>query len=245
MILKNKKIYGVLFLAGIIFRIEFVFSETIDSYVKLEEGVYGNTITLEESLRLYETIQNNVTLQQDIKDTYYVKIMSEKLLGDKFLQNNNEQEAKKHYEKGLAFAQKYLEIEKNDYSYAFISLMISMNTQVNPFSYTLANGIPLEKNAKKSLEINKKNPIGLFLYASCFIFAPSALANVKKGIKILLTEQDIRASKAEIFQIYQTLVKAYIKIEDYENAKEFQKKCEALFPQNSEVLQIKAILETK
>lgn len=239
--LKNKWTFFIILVFGSVF----AFSQSEDFYVMLEEGVYGNTITLEESQNLYVAIQKNLRGNSNIQDTFYKKIMTEKLLGDIFLQNNDKENAKLHYEKGLEFAKEYLEREKNDYSHALVSLLISMNTQVNPFSYTLAHAVALEKNAKKSLELNERNPLGLFLYASRFIFAPPALGNVKKGIKILREYQDIVGSKAEILQIYHTLVKAYIKLEDYNSAKEFQQKCEDLFPQNIGVLETKALLEQK
>ena len=103
----------------------------------------------------------------------------------------------------------------------------------------------IEGNAKKALELNSKEPLGLFLYGARLILAPGILGNPQKGITLIEKELPMVATNTELFQLYNILAQGYARLKDYASAHKYNEICKDIYPTNYRVRDMDALLKGK
>jgi tetratricopeptide (TPR) repeat protein len=110
---------------------------------------------------------------------------------------------------------------------------LSQACSLGPWTYTVANGLNVEKFAKNALSYNRRNAAAQYLIAARWVFAPSPFSNHKKGIEMMQAIfNDGDMEKDDHFNVYSAIGYAYIQQKKYGEARPWLQKALEIYPTN-------------
>jgi len=109
----------------------------------------------------------------------------EQLMGQALLDEQKNEEARPYFVNGLSLAQKALAARESAEGWVLAAENLSRLCQIGPWTYTVANGLNVEKWANNALILNPRNALAQYIIASRWVFAPGLLGNIRKGIDMM------------------------------------------------------------
>ena len=207
--------------------------------IPLREAIYEQKLKADEVKPLYLAAQaasrercSGVALDLALSHCEY--FMGRVLQYDK---RNNEAAA--HFAEGMKFAEQAIGAVPSDEAWLMLSDNLSQSCTVRSTSFTLANGLNIEKYAKNALALNSRNATAQYIVAARWVFAPAPFSNHKKGIQMMeaiLTESDME--KDDIFNVYSAIGYAYIQQKNYGEARPWLLKSLEVYPTNKFVAEL-------
>jgi len=202
-------------------------------FIPLREAIYEQQLTAVEIEPLYREISNKAKTTLSGDSQYVILSRSEYMMGRAYQYEDKKNEAIAHYDEGIKWAEKALEIRKSAEAWVMLAENISQSCVVRPASYAIANGLKVEKYAKNALAIDSKNAAAQFLIAARWVYAPSPFNNYNKGIEMLNAIPNAgNMEKDDMFNVYSSLCYAYIQRKNSAQARQWYSKANEIYPTN-------------
>jgi hypothetical protein len=157
----------------------------------------------------------------------------ELLMGQALLNEEKNAIARPYFVNGLRLAEKALGVRKSAEAWVLAAENLSRLCQIGPLSYTIANGLNVEKWANNALTLDPRNAQAQYLVAARWVFAPGLLGNPKKGIEMMTaifnnSDMDI----ADHFNVNSAIGYGYIQWKKAAEAKPWLLKAQSIYPAN-------------
>jgi tetratricopeptide (TPR) repeat protein len=202
-------------------------------FIPLREAIYEQQLTAAEIEPLYLEISNKAKTTLSGDSQYVILSRSEYMMGRAYQYENKKNEAITHYDEGIKWAEKALEIRESAEAWVMLAENISQSCVVRPASYAIANGLKVEKYAKNALAIDSKNAAAQFLIAARWVYAPAPFHNYNKGIEMLNAIPNTGSmEKDDMFNVYSSLCYAYIQKKNSAQARQWYSKANEIYPTN-------------
>ncbi|MDR2597694.1 MAG: hypothetical protein LBC76_10300 [Treponema sp.] len=202
-------------------------------FIPLREAIYEQQLTAVEIEPLYHEISNKAKINLSGDSQYVILSRSEYMMGRAYQFENKKNEAITHYDEGIKWAEKALEIRESSEAWVILAENISQSCVVRPASYAIANGLKVEKYAKNALAIDSKNAAAKFMIAARWVFAPAPFHNYNKGIEMLTAIPDSsNMEKDDMFNVFSSLSYAYIQKKNSVQASQWYSKANEIYPTN-------------
>jgi tetratricopeptide (TPR) repeat protein len=211
-------------------------------FVPLRDAVFAQTLKAEEVAPIYrETVrQAEADLSGEKRDAMLSRC--ELMMGKSFQLDERNDEAIDCYEKGIALAEQSIASRPSPEGYEMLSAHIGQICMLKPKSWVIANGLKVERNAKKALSLNPQNAACLYMTASRWVFGPGMFGNPRRGIAemeaILNGAADME--KDDLFNVYSAIGYAYIRLKKERDALPWIRKALDLYPTNKFALDLLA-----
>ncbi len=226
-----------------------VFSEINASVAMLRDTMYNDALNHEKVLLQYEKTVAELEKTLTGYDLYVELSRCEYYVGRSYFYGEKNDLAGERYDKGLAYAQKALDIKKGEEALLMYAENLSQNCAVKPTSYAIAHGLSIGGYAKDVLKINENNAAASYLLSAQHIYAPAPFHNHRKGIremKEILEMPEVVIEKDDEFNLTSAIAYGYIEREEYEEALPWIEKALAVYPGNFFALDLKQeILEKR
>jgi tetratricopeptide (TPR) repeat protein len=209
-------------------------AETLpDWFIPLREAIYEQQLTAAEIEPLYHEISNRAKTTLLGASQYIMLSRAEYMMGRAYQYENRKNEAITHYDEGIKWAEKALEIRESAEAWVMLAENISQSCVVRPASYAIANGLKVEKYAKNALAIDSRNAAAQFLIAARWVYAPAPFHNYNKGIEMLNAIPNAgNMEKDDMFNVYSSLCYAYIQRKNIAQARQWYSKANEIYPTN-------------
>jgi tetratricopeptide (TPR) repeat protein len=206
-----------------------------DSFIVFRDTVYLQNRSLPETTRLYTAARQDIENMFTGASLYLALARCEYLMGISFRVENRSSEAAACFERGIAWAEKSINICPSSEGYRLLGTNISFLCEVR-ISYGLGNYRRIETNAKKALELDPNNLSAQYLIAAQYVAAPWPLGNVQRGTALLeeITRQNyLSMDKEDLFNLYMMFETAFLKQGKNEEAQIWHQRAAALYPTNN------------
>lgn len=206
-----------------------------EHYITARDAVYNQKMSPREIHLLISTSLKTIRSIRDEQEKLYWMARLESLAGYMELhQTKDLKSAEVHYEKCLELAKKALEIGEFSEGYRLLSDTIGNLCLVKKKGYVIANGLKVEKYARKALKLNSQNAKAMILMASAEVYSPSIYGgNPQKGIQIMQEALKMPyLDKGDLFNIFSGIGIAYSRLKQFDNAKLYLARSLELFPDN-------------
>ena len=201
--------------------------------VPLREAIYEQTLKADEIVPLYRAAQTSARKQ--ISGTALDLALSrcEYLMGRALQYEERANEARAHYNEGMRLAEKALAAEPSAEGWVMRAENLSQACALGPLSFTMSNGLNVEKFARNALALNSRSAAAQYIVAARWVFAPAPLSNHKKGIEMMraiLADGDME--KDDLFNVHLAIGYAYIQQKKYAEARPWLLKSLEVYPTN-------------
>ncbi|MCL2043260.1 MAG: hypothetical protein FWG89_03875 [Treponema sp.] len=204
--------------------------------VLLREAIYEQRLTANQIMPLYESTktaaQNNVsgaTLDVALSRCEF-------FIGRALQYEKREREAAAHYNEGMRLAERALAAAPSADAWLMRAENLSRRCSIGPWTFTIANGLDVERFAKNALSINRRNAAAQILIASRWIYAPAPFNNINRGInmmKAVLEDGDME--KNDLFNVYYAIGWGYAKQRNHNEARSWLLRAQDIYPTNKNV----------
>jgi len=201
--------------------------------VPLREAVYEQKLKADEIAPLYRAAQ--ASARERCSGTALDLALSrcEYLMGRALQYEERNDEARVHYKEGMRLAEKALAAEPSAEGWLMRAENLSQACALGPLSFTMSNGLNVEKFAKNALALNSRSAAAQYIVAARWVFAPAPLSNHKKGIEMMqaiLVNGDME--KDDRFNVHLAIGYAYIQQKKYAEARPWLLKSLEIYPSN-------------
>ncbi|MDR0583412.1 MAG: tetratricopeptide repeat protein [Treponema sp.] len=205
-----------------------------DWFIPLREAVYEQNLRADDILHLFRRAEEAARETLSGAALHVALSRCEYMMGRACQEDGRKEEAIARYEKGIEWAEKALAIQPTAGAYEMLAGNIGQACLLKPTAWTMANGLKVEQNAKKALELDPRNATASYFIASRWVFGPGLLGNPQKGIRdmqtILNGQSDLQ--KNNFFDIYSAIGYAYIRLKKYQDALPWVQKSLEIYPTN-------------
>ena len=171
--------------------------------VPLREAIYEQRLTANQVRPVYETAKS--AAQSNLSGAALDAALSrcEYFMGRALHYENRTREATVHYEEGMRLAQRALEAAPSAEAWVIRAENLSQRCAIGPWTFTVANGLDVERFARNALTLNRRNAAAQILIAARWVYAPAPFNNINRGItmmRAILEEGDV--GKDDLFNVY-------------------------------------------
>jgi tetratricopeptide (TPR) repeat protein len=224
---------GVLFfVSGVVLRAD----PLPDFFIPLRDAVYEQNLKAGEIVDLYRAAKAQAETGLSGAEQFVVFSRCEYMMGRAYQYEERKDEAAGHYAEGITWAEKALDAGAGAEGWQMLAENISQSCAVRPVSYAMANGLKVEKYAKKALELDARNAAALYMVAARWVFAPSPFNNYKRGIPMM---EDIintgNMQRDDRFNVYSAIGYAYYQQKKFAEARPWFLKSLEIYPTNKYV----------
>jgi tetratricopeptide (TPR) repeat protein len=229
-----------------------LYGQTPPWLVDFRDAVYGQNISIAEAERLFLEADKQAQGNLSGPELFTMSSRCEYLLGRVYQDHDRKDEAVSHFEKGISWAEKALAEGAATKAQAALAYeMIAANyghlCMIKSTVWVMANGLKVEENAKKALQLDSRNAGALYLLASRWAFGPSPFGNPKRGITeleaILNGPADLQ--KDNLFNVYSALGHACMRLNRNQEALSWTQKSLDLYPTNKFALDLQLQIQQK
>jgi tetratricopeptide (TPR) repeat protein len=204
-----------------------------DWFLPLREAVYEQKLTANEIEPLYFEIHEKSKSSLSGAAQLIMLSRCEYMMGRAYAYEEKKEEAGKHYNEGINYAQRAMELQESEEAWVMLAENISQNCTVRPASYALSNGLKVERYAKNALNINSRNAAAKLLIAVRWVYAPSPFHNYNRGIQMLAEIQsDSDMEKDDKFNAYLATGYGYMQKKDKTQAHIWLSRASEIYPTN-------------
>ena len=210
------------------------FEDTLpDWFIPLREAVYEQNMTADEILPLYRSTvaMNNASLAG--ADLFVMLSRCEYMMGRVYSFEERNNEAAARFDQGMAYAERALEIRPSSEAWQMLAENLSQGIAVRSATYAMANGLRVERYSRNALSLNSRNAAAQYMIASRWVYAPSPLNNLRRGIEMMtaiLTESDME--KDDLFNVYSAIGYAHIQQRRFADARSWLLRALEIYPTN-------------
>jgi len=201
--------------------------------VPLREAIYEQMLKADEITPLYHAAQAETRARCSGTALDLALSRCEYLMGRALQYEERNNEARVHYNEGMRLAEKALAVEPSAEGWVIRAENLSQACALGPLSFTMGNGLNVDKFAKNALALNSRNAAAQILVAARWVYAPAPLHNHKRGIemmKAVLVNGDME--KDDLFNVNIAIGYAYIQQKKYDEARPFVLKALEVYPTN-------------
>jgi len=205
-------------------------------FIPLRDAIYEQELTSDEIYPLYKNVSDKAKTLLSGADLYIMLSRCEYMMGRAYQYEEKKDKAANRYAEGITWAEKALEIQSSACAWQMLAENTSQSCAVRPVSYTMANGLNVDKFSRNALEIDKKNAAARIMLAARWIYAPWPFYDYNKGIEMMtVIPQECNYDKDDIFNVYIAIGYAYIQQKKYSMSKPWLLKCLEVYPTNKHV----------
>ena len=202
-------------------------------FIPLREAVYEQKLPANEIVPLYNTAKARTEQALAGAARFVILSRCEYMMGRAYQYEEKNENAGKHYEAGMSWAEKALAEKESAEAWKMLAENLSQLCAVRPASFAIANGLKIEKYSKNALGLDKRNAAAQIMIAARWVYAPSPFHNHKKGIEMMravTTEADMH--KDDEFNVYLAIGYALIQQKKFNEAKPWLSKSLEIYPSN-------------
>lgn len=253
--MKNKRIafFMIIFFVASCF---FVFADDKDVFSEADtiindfrDKLYEQELSAKELVSIYAHAASDLEtlLKKDNLCEYYSYVArNEYFLGRAYQYENKKDQAAEHYELGISYADKSLNIKTTVLGLLMKAECVSQSCAVRSTAYAMANGLSVGDLASQALKLDPANSAALYLQAARYIYAPGFFANQEKGRDMLysiieLNENTMASDDA--FNVYSAMGYSFIESKKNTLAISWLKKALSIYPTNKYVASLLAKIE--
>jgi tetratricopeptide (TPR) repeat protein len=209
-------------------------NEPPDWFTPLRDTVYNGSGDAASVARLGSEVEERAKLELEGAELYNTLSFCEFLIAKAYQSENSKEDAIRHFERGFDYAGDSVKIEPSSGAYRMMAENISQLCTLKSTAWVIANGLRVERYARKGLEYDKRNAACAYLIASRWVYAPQPFNNINKGInelkEILTGSYDIQ--KDDYFNMYYAIAYAYNRNKQPAEMKPWLEKALAVYPAN-------------
>ena len=158
---------------------------------------------------------------------------SEFLMGKALQEEERDGEARVHYSEGMRLAEQALDAAPSSDAWLLRAMNLSQLCSLGPWTFTVANGMNVERFARHALDFNSRNASAQYLIAARWVFAPSPFSNHRRGVQMMkdiLDNGDL--GKDDLFNIYSAIGYGYVQQRRFDDARPWLVKALEIYPTN-------------
>jgi len=204
-------------------------------FSQARDAVYNQRMDPQEVVSLLDSSRQTIHAISTEQQRLYWLARLEALQGYMELHTTeNMESAETHYRNSQDMILQALELGEFSEGYRLLSQTVSNLCLIKGTAFILANGLDVERYARKALELDPHNGKAKILLASSKIYPPRIFGgDPQQGIAIM--EQALQApdlDNADRFDILSGIGFAYQKLKDYRTARLYLKRSLEIFPDN-------------
>jgi len=201
--------------------------------IPLREAIFEHKLTADEITPLYRDARNAAPVHLSGTALDLALSRCELLMGQAYLDEDRNGDARPHFAEGLSLAEKAQKAENSAEAWLLMSENISRLAQIGPLTFTMANGLSVEKWAKNVLALEPRNAAAQRLIASRWVFAPGPLGNPKKGIEMMMAIlENGDMEREDYFNVYSAIGYGYIQLRKPADARPWLLRALEIYPTN-------------
>ena len=207
--------------------------------VPLREAIYEQQLSADEIRLLYVNARtaaqrhyNGIILDLTLSHCEY-------FMGRALQEEDRNDEARSHYNKGMELAEKALEAEPSPQAWVLRAQHLSQLCSINSITFTMSNGLNIERYARNALDLDSRNAAAQYLIAARWVYAPSPLGNIRRGIQMMMDIIDNGdMEKDDLFNVYFSIGYGYVQQRRYDDAQPWIIKSLGIYPTNKLAVQL-------
>jgi len=201
--------------------------------IPLREAIYEQKLKADEIVPLYRAAQTAAQTQRSGTALDLALSRCEYLMGRALQYEKRDDEARVYYKEGMRLAEKALAAEPSSEGWLIRAENLSQACALGPLSFTMSNGLNVEKFAKNALALNSRSAAAQYIVAARWVFAPAPFHNHKRGIDMMQAIfNDADMEKDDIFNVNSAIGYAYIQQKKYNEARPWLLKSLEVYPTN-------------
>ncbi|MDR3249129.1 MAG: hypothetical protein LBT39_10140 [Treponema sp.] len=204
-----------------------------DWFLPLREAIFEQTLMADAVSVIYNEAAAKARASLSGAELDAILSRCEYMMGRAYQEEKRDAEALVCYEKGIALAERSIGQRPTAEAYEMLSCNYGQACMLKPTTWVMANGLKVEQNAKRALNLDPRNAACQYYIASRWVFGPGILGNPQKGIadmKAILTGADM--GKDDYFNVYSSIGYAYIRLKKKQDALPWIQKSLAIYPTN-------------
>jgi len=141
-----------------------------DLLMPLREAVYEQRQTPAEIEKIYKEISEKAALTFTGNEQKLALSRCEYYIGRVYQDNEKNDEARPHYLKGMQLAEEVTKAAPNAQAWLLLAENLSQACSLGPWTYTVANGLNVEKYANNALSYDGRLAAAKYLIAARWVF---------------------------------------------------------------------------
>lgn len=206
-----------------------------DYFLVLREAVYEQNLTSSEIVPIFNEAKSQAGLSLTGKDLYVMLSRCEYMIGRAYQFEGKKDEAGSHYDQGIEYAQRSLDIRPSDAGWQMMAENISQNCAVKSTGYAISNGTKVQRYAENALKINPNNAACQYMIAARWVFAPAPFHNYRRGISMMediINNNSAGMQKDDRFNVHSAIGYVYMQQKKYNDAKPWLERALEVYPTN-------------
>jgi len=157
----------------------------------------------------------------------------ELLMGQALLDVQRNEDARPYFVNGLRLAEKALGVRESAEAWVMAAENLSRLCQIGPWTYTLANGLNVEKWARNALALDPRNAPAQYMIAARWVFPPPPLSNLRRGIDMMMAIfNNADLDMADRFNVNSAIGYGYIQWKKPADARPWLLRAQEIYPAN-------------
>ena len=223
----------------------YVYAQTQSWFTDFRDAVFGQNISIAEAQVLFNTADRQARETLNGSALYVMLSRNEYLMGRVYqdLEMNNEAVAR--FENGISLAERSLAEGENAEAFQMIASLVGQLCMIKPTAWVMANGLRVERNARRALQIDSRNAAALYLLAARWAFGPGLFGNPRRGITELeaILNGPAVLQKNDYFNVYSALAFANNRLNRHQGALSWIQRALALYPTNRFALDLQSEIQ--
>ena len=201
--------------------------------VPLREAIYEHRLTANQIVPVYNTAR--AAARENLSGTALDLALSrcEFFMGRALLFEERNQQARPHFAEGLRLAEGVIQTAPNAEAWVLRAENLAHLCQIGPWSFTVANGLDVDKFAKNALNLNRRNAAAQYLVAARWVFAPAPFHNHRRGIEMMeAITRNSDMQKDDRFNVFSAIGYAYLQQNKPAEARPWVLRAQEIYPSN-------------
>ncbi|GHT49647.1 hypothetical protein FACS1894102_4550 [Spirochaetia bacterium] len=205
-----------------------------DWIVPLREAVYSQNLKADGVEKLAKASEKEARMRLSGFALDIALCRIEYFKGRAYQNDKKNDDAVKHFESAIKFAEKSLKIEQTASAYELISASTMELCKIKDRAWVLARQGDIQKNADLSLALNGGSGGAQFLSKSRWVFSGGTYADMTRGVSEMsdLLNKNPNLQKDDLFNINMTIAYAYLVQKKTKEAEPWLKKALEYYPTN-------------
>jgi len=207
--------------------------------IPLRDAVYEQTLSVNGFDSVYQAAKTTAKENYTGIELDLALSRCEYLMG-RFLQDLElDDEARVHFFEGMRLAEKVLQEAPGAEPWVLRTMSLAQACSLGPWTYTIRNGLDVERFAKRALSFDKENVDAIYHIASRWVYAPVPFNNLRRGIEMmqsLLGNSGMQ--KDNFFNVYVSIGFAYVRQRKYDEARPWLLRAQEIYPSNKFVTEL-------
>ena len=207
-----------------------------DWIIPLRDAVYEQKLTSDEIRPLYQAAKRASNTRLTGSALNAALSRCEYFMGRALTWEKQNDRAISYYAEGMKLAEKAIDIEPSAEAWLIRSENLSQTCSLRSWAYAMANGLDVEKYARKALEFNKAYAAAYYLCAARWVYAPKPFDDVPKGIEMMhQILKDTKPDKDDLFNVYSSIGYGHMLRKNNDEARTWFLKSLEVYPTNKYV----------